>query len=117
MSYCRFSSDGFMCDVYVYKDTSGGWTTHVAATRLIERAPGYWWKGITKDEFKEVYDRYAKHMDTTERKSIGLCYDAQSFNDPTPGDCASRLEELKAMGYNVPQYAIDTLHKEEAECT
>lgn len=33
MSYCRFSSDGFNCDVYVYEDCAGGWTTHVAANR------------------------------------------------------------------------------------
>lgn len=29
MSYCRWSSDNFKCDVYVYADVSGGWTTHV----------------------------------------------------------------------------------------
>jgi hypothetical protein len=33
MSYCRFSSMNWMCDVYVYEDVYGGWTTHVAARR------------------------------------------------------------------------------------
>ena len=35
MSYCRWSSMNFMCDVYVYEDVSGGWTTHVASCRRI----------------------------------------------------------------------------------
>ena len=29
MSYCRWSSDNFQCDVYCYADVSGGYTTHV----------------------------------------------------------------------------------------
>ena len=35
MSYCRFSSLNMMCDVYVYEDVYGGWTTHVARARLV----------------------------------------------------------------------------------
>ena len=35
MSYCRFSSDDWQCDVYVYADVAGGWTTHVAAVRFV----------------------------------------------------------------------------------
>ena len=29
MSYCRWSSDGFKSDVYVYADVAGGFTCHV----------------------------------------------------------------------------------------
>jgi hypothetical protein len=39
MSYCRWSSDHFECDVYVYADVSGGWTTHVAGRRRKHRVP------------------------------------------------------------------------------
>ena len=35
MSYCRFSSMNMMCDVYVYQDCRGGWTTHVANARPV----------------------------------------------------------------------------------
>ena len=35
MSYCRFSSMNMMCDVYVYQDCRGGWTTHVASVRRV----------------------------------------------------------------------------------
>lgn len=33
MSYCRFSSDNWRSDVYVYENVYGGWTTHVASRR------------------------------------------------------------------------------------
>lgn len=33
MSYCRFSSMNWMCDVYVYEHVAGGWATHVAGRR------------------------------------------------------------------------------------
>jgi len=38
-----------------------------------------------------------------------------SFNDATPGDCADRLEALRAEGFDVPQHAIDALREEHAE--
>lgn len=39
MSYCRFSSDDYQCDVYVYQDGNGGWTTHVAGSRYLFKEP------------------------------------------------------------------------------
>ena len=33
MSYCRFSSMNWACDVYVYENCGGRWTTHVAGNR------------------------------------------------------------------------------------
>jgi alkanesulfonate monooxygenase SsuD/methylene tetrahydromethanopterin reductase-like flavin-dependent oxidoreductase (luciferase family) len=44
--------------------------------------------------------------------SIGLPHDGESFLDGTPAQCADRLERLRAMGYNVPEYAINTLREE-----
>ena len=112
MRYCRWSSDGFMCDVYVYENVSGKWTTHVADNRILERAPERWWNGITDEEFHEANEKYNKHMDTVGRESIGLPHDGETFDDDTPGECADTLKELKRIGYNVPQYAIDELRNE-----
>lgn len=33
MSYCRFSSNNWMCDVYVYESVYGGFQVHVAGRR------------------------------------------------------------------------------------
>jgi hypothetical protein len=37
------------------------------------------------------------------------------FRCGSPGECADRLEELRAEGRSVPQYAIDALRAEQAE--
>ena len=116
MSYCRFSSDDFQCDVYVYEDCAGGWTTHVAGRRHVFKEP------LPADvplENKEAWvKRHARVMeliDSAELVDIGLQFDGETFNDPTPGECADRLEMLRAAGYNVPQYAIDQLRDEAAD--
>ena len=45
-------------------------------------------------------------------RSIGLPMDGETFNDATAEACASLLEALRALGYRVPQYAIDSLREE-----
>ena len=143
MSYCRWSSDFGECDVYVYADASGGWTTHVAGRRLKHRVP---------DEIRALaaVDFVAGHMAEAEWRETLPCDElpcqtmqadgttkpgtfktpksseyislaeisplaGQSFNDSTPGECADRLEALRAAGFNVPQYAIDELREEQKE--
>lgn len=119
MSYCRWSSDDFQCDVYVYEDVYGVFTTHVAGNR----------KTLPKDQipepvqfdvnnieaFIEREEKVAQLLEVIERKSIGLKHDGETFNDPDAGSCAATLIMLKDCGYNVPQYAIDAL-LEEANC-
>lgn len=48
-------------------------------------------------------------------REITYPHDGQTFHDETPGDCAKRLRELMALGYIVPQYAIDAFEAEHAE--
>jgi hypothetical protein len=47
-------------------------------------------------------------------KNIGLPHDGAAFHDETAGECADRLRDLRAMGYHVPQHAIDALTEEVA---
>ena len=115
MSYCRWSSDGFMCDVYVYEDCYGGWTTHVASRRITERAPDIFVPGASTEELKANLEAHRKHMEAAEFVDIGLPCDGKSYNDSTAGECADRLVRLKAMGYIVLDYAIDALREEQAE--
>lgn len=139
MSYCRFSSNNFRCDVYVYEDVYGGWTTHVAAYRHaippIPTIPTGWWTGLGEyDENTKriVYpNRFVQaaawvmlrvYMASSRlhswsarvipRRKIGLPFDGMRFNDDSPSACADRLEELRAIGYKVPQCAIDALRGE-----
>lgn len=48
-------------------------------------------------------------------RPIGLPHDGDQFNHDTPGECADWLLELRALGYFVPQYAIDALQAEAAQ--
>lgn len=140
MSYCRWSSMNFMCDVYVYEDCDGGWTTHVAGNRrAIPPIPTLPWptlrgktnapamgfihdnwmdKLIDSIKLKLWHLSYRLHMLSLRpipSRPIGLPCDGKSFNDPTPGDCADRLIALRDMGYNVPKHSIDALREEQNE--
>lgn len=121
MSYCRWSSDGFRSDVYVYEDVGGGWTTHIANRRKLglDTLPpdplDELQQGIVSEGWHERYKAYNNALQALESVRIGLPHDGGSFNDPSPGECADRLENLRALGYYVPQYAIDGLREEQQE--
>jgi len=153
MSYCRWSSDHGECDVYVYADVAGGWTTHVAGRRLRHRVPDAiramfpnpddpdfasrwmvahgaeraWRESLPSDEFPCVYydpkkneGRPGTYRTPKDSEFVDLVTEVgpeagRSYNDPTPGACADRLEELRAKGFNVPQRAIDALREEQAD--
>lgn len=143
MSYCRWSSDNMMCDVYVYADCSGGWTTHVAGNRLVVPPipePPFRMVVVRDAEFdmvtrKLVYKRRRDELIAaiTSRlylwlkkphdwslkiiphKNIGLPHDEETFNHSTPAECADNLEYLRGLGYKVPQGAIDALREEQEE--
>lgn len=124
MSYCRVSTDDWSSDVYVYA-SRWGWQTHVARVRTAfteplppkveippKSDPG--WEAAVE----AWYTRHQKVLDMVSEADdveIGLPHDGASFVDDTPGGCADRLEQLRALGYNVPQRAIDRLRWEQAQ--
>lgn len=133
MSYCRFSSDNWTCDVYVYEDFSGGWTTHVADNKVSGWVPRWWhppraWT-LQRDRSKWTLLRFKVacrlswvtyrlqmlYLDIAPRRDLGLLHDGESFCDEGPAECADRLEDLRGLGYRVPQYAIDNLRTEALE--
>lgn len=141
MAYCRWSSCNWMCDVYVYADVSGGWTTHVAGRkRAFPPIPDIPWGWLpqfgakwNREERRIEYpDRWHKlaaaivnrlaywwnrvHMGSLHLiplRPIGGGHDGESFSDATALECAERLEYLRRCGYNVPQYAINALRAED----
>jgi hypothetical protein len=124
MSYCRWSSNDWQCDVYVYEDARGGWTTHVAGRRRVFTeplpAPVDLPRGYTQDQFDAWYARHRAVLDIVDRTEptpIVLPHDGDTFNDPTPGDCADRLAHLRDLGYLVPDHAINELRTEQTETT
>ncbi len=115
MSYCRWSTNDYRCDVYVYQ-SSEGWDTHVARHRH-EVPDGAFPPPVDPSEDLDGWvlrsEVVRALIHEAERKPIGLRYDGESYVDATPGECADRLEQLRALGYRVPQSAIDSLRAEE----
>jgi hypothetical protein len=113
MSYCRWSSDDFQCDVYCYAHCDGGFRIHVATNRptFKEPLPPPAAEGDSNAWVARV-QKVMKMLDDAERKPIGLSLDGQTFHEATEMDCVKRLLEIRTAGYNVPQYAIDDLRAE-----
>ena len=118
------------CDVYVYEDVMGGFTCHVAARKIVnlDEAPDCpslldYPRGVNGEITDEsLADFSVKHRawsawvrDSAVRENIGLEFDGKSFNVETATSMANELVMLKEMGYQVPQYAIDSLYEEGLE--
>lgn len=130
MSYCRFSCNDWRSDVYAYEDFTGGWTTHVAGRRIksdVELPQLPPWLSPDKADNDTEVQKWAEeyfHIFKLQHEKlreegifelIGLPYDGQTFNDATIEEFRDRLLELRAIGYQVPQHAIDSVNEEIAE--
>ena len=90
--------------------------THVAGMRISGDVPPLTdIRSVPTEEFLEAYKKQSAFMDTANRAPINGPFDGQTFTDDSPQDCADRLLQIRAAGYNVPQYAIDALIEEHKE--
>lgn len=140
MSYCRFSSDNWMSDVYVYPHVDGCYVIHVTAKRLLfPPIPSLPWGYIpmfgAKYSFTEkriiypncwsriAYCTMVKIWMLSERLNVlmvgyiprrapKLGYDGRCLVEDTPLGCLYRLNELRRLGYRVPLKAIFALERE-----
>jgi len=109
MSYCRFSSDNWQSDVYVYKAPEG-FMVHVSFRRIVGDVPTVppysksgrmaWW------DAREIQDDFVRNADTV---VIGGIFDGQSFVLANAEDAIETLQEVAAAGYHVPRYVIPAL--------
>lgn len=122
MSYCRWSSDDFQCDVYVWEDVAGGWRTEVAGRRFVFNElpePVELPRDYTDEQFRAWYDRRQQvgrmHGDESQGHWLELPTPegGRSYWHDTAGECADNLERLRVAGFNVPQSAVETLRGEQ----
>ena len=81
MSYCRFSSDNYACDVYVYESCYGGFDVHVASSRYvgdIPKLPEY--SPETAKEYFHAMNEQTQIVCNLEMEHIGGKYDGEKFN-------------------------------------
>jgi len=115
MSYCRFSSDDFGCDLYCYEDCAGGFTTHVAAIKYAFKEPLPPPISLNDSNVKEWWERFQKvqvMVREADHVPLNLPHDAETFNDPDLQSFLDRILYLKSLGYRVPDGVIDTVKEE-----
>jgi hypothetical protein len=123
VSYCRWSSMNWACDLYIYADVSGGWTIHVAGRRRVGPLPpeADWdliKPGHSEADMAEFMRQYRANMDAVsaaESVDIALHHAGETFSLPDPGECADKVEELVSLGYICPDYVVADLREEQAE--
>lgn len=113
MSYCRWGSDNFRCDLYIYEDVAGGYTTHVAANRHNEPIPEIT-ADILKDRdaFCEQHKAQMDYLECADTKPIGLKYDGDTFRDETLEELLERVKMLREAGYNCPDEVVKDIEEE-----
>lgn len=115
MSYCRWSSNNWDCDLYCYADVSGGFTTHVARNRIDGDIPKEDMRLLRDgkvDEFMAQHNAQMKFLETCTRSPIGLPFDGQTFNDPDEEAFLARLLQLRLAGYRFLDYVLDDVRDE-----
>lgn len=123
MSYCRWSSMNFSCDLYVYEHVGGYWAIHVAGRRRTAELPpdpmlSLPREDATEDEraaWMEAYNARNKALDETRDSmvDIDLPHAGETFCLSSPGECADKIEELIGLGYVCPDYVVPELREEQ----
>lgn len=107
MSYCRFSSLDFTCDLYVYHGV--GWEVHCAEVRhnhSVENLPVESGKRLVEVMRRVQYSRV---------EAIRLPHAGEAFTFDTPGEAAAMIRKLVALGYRAPTGLADELEAEGEE--
>ena len=116
MSYCRWSSDDWRSDLYVYEHCGGWWQIHIAGNRLDPMPPRVERGLLTTDpkEWMRQYREQGEAVSVGGRTKIDHPLAGESFQCVTPGECADRIEDLIAAGFCVPNGVVEELREEDA---
>lgn len=109
MSYCRFSSDNFYSDFYVY-ESDVGIEICVAGSRVIGDIPKL--TEIDSPIFFQSHQRQMEFLKNCQHEDIKLPFAGKSFTEATPQEAIARIKELIALGYHAPAYLIPSLEED-----
>jgi len=115
VSYCRWSSDDWRSDLYVYESDQGV-EIHVASNRKPQAFFDALPPRVPCDPHDEaVFARWFERgqdvralLDAYESEPIGLPHDGQSFTVDIE-DAAGAVAALALIGYHVPDGVVDAL--------
>lgn len=112
MSYCRFSTDDFQCDLYCYESVNGNYETQVASNRFRFKIPLPEKVDVGTNEWFKRHDKIMEMVKHADKVKIGLPYDGKYFSDSNIEDFYNRLLELKRVGYQFPDYVLEQVKSE-----
>jgi len=123
MSYCRWSTNNFRCDLYCYENTEEEFIIHVAGRRRVFKDQDLpypnvdFWDlvNLSEDEAKKEYFKIKENHQWVHSQplvKIGLPHDGKSFHEPDLESFLCRLLELKEIGYMFPDEVIETVRQE-----
>ena len=126
MSYCRFSSNGYQCDLYAFEDKDAGlYTIHVAESRYMEQGPKIEdYVRMNKrgtDVLKSSIDRFNKATRRWIQKGVNKekinisPYDGMSLHFVHLGEFRSMMLKLYELGYMFDIGVIAILNDEVTE--
>lgn len=113
MSFCRWSTDDYLCDLYCY-ESDEGFETHVANRRRVYKTP-LPDKIVYSEATSEAF--LVRHMTVGEYEEgkdfeyvpVGLEHNGESFVDSSMKEFIETLKMLKAAGYRFPFELIEEL--------
>jgi hypothetical protein len=112
----------YQCDVYCYNHVDGYIAVQVAKRRhdLNSNPAGPMPPQVDRKEvgtkaWIERQQKFQEFIGGCDLVEIGLKYDGQDFQFGEYGQAADFLEELREVGYNVPDYAIRILREDEED--
>ncbi len=109
MSYCRFSTDDYQCDFYVFEACHGGFSLSLAKKRyILNNIPAV----VSMDNVEKWVDRHKLIMSMVKVANvidIDLPYAGEMFSYDTIEELLVALIDFKAMGYRCPDYVIENV--------
>lgn len=112
MSYCRFSTDDFRCDLYCWESTDGTWDIAVAGSRLVGDVPKSPDFRDSPEVFMAAHAAQSAFIDSAEREDITLPHAGALFREPTLEAFRDRLLALRELGYYFPNYVLEDVAEE-----
>lgn len=119
MSYCRWSSMDFACDIYAYESVGDFWQIYVAGNRVlgdIPKMPNMPAHDAPEHERHQWIEDYVKAskaqsewLQTAEREEITLPYAGASIECATLDEFEAKLHELRALGYRFPDHVFEEI--------
>jgi hypothetical protein len=114
MSYCRWSSDDFQCDLYAWEDVSNCWIIEIAENRLVFNEPLP--DPINPaDDINGYCERRTKVMelvDSATRKTIGHHLAGERIECATIEEFRKQMVNLRQEGFRFPDSVLEVIDAE-----